>query len=122
MNARELLAYWYENVWAEDIDYRAIEGAIDDRGPIHGRDALRSYMEDWVETIDELDLDPKETIDAGGGTFVTTLRLTGKIRGGDTPVVSQISMVLTVRDGKVVRGREYASREEALRAAGLSDE
>jgi ketosteroid isomerase-like protein len=121
-SARELLDYWYENVWAEDIDYRAIEGAIDDRGPIHGRDALRSYMEDWVETVDELELIPQETIDAGGGTVVSTLGLKGKIRGGDTPLVSRISIVLTVRDGKVVRGREYASREEALRAAGVSDE
>jgi ketosteroid isomerase-like protein len=85
-------------------------------------DALRNYMEDWVETVDELELIPQETIDAGGGIFVTTLRLQGKIRGGDTPLVSRISIVLTVRDGRVVRGREYASREEALRAAGLSGE
>ena len=118
-SARELLAYWYENVWAEDIDYRAIEGAIDDHGPIRGRDALRTYMEDWVETVDDLQLDPQETIDAGGGTFVNSLRLTGKIRGGDTPLVSRIWIVVTMRDGKMVSGREYSTREEALRAAGL---
>ena len=119
MSARELLDYWYEHVWAEDIDYRSIVGAIDDQGPIHGRDALRRYMEDWVETIDGLELHPEETIDAGGGTFVNVLRLTGRIRGADTPVVSRIGIVVTLRDGKMVRGREYASREEALEAAGL---
>ena len=27
--------------WAEDVDHRAIEGAPDDRGPMHGKDALR---------------------------------------------------------------------------------
>ena len=28
--------------WTDDIDYRAAEGAIDDHGPIHGKDALRA--------------------------------------------------------------------------------
>ena len=119
MSARELLDFWYAHVWAEDIDYRAIVGAIDDQGPIRGRDALRRYMEDWVETVDGLELSPEETIDAGGGTFVNIVRLTGRMRGGDSPVVSRVAIVVTLRDGKMVRGREYASREEALRAAGL---
>jgi ketosteroid isomerase-like protein len=121
MSARELLDFWYEHVWAEDIDYRAIVGAIDDQGPIRGRNALRRYMEDWVETVEGLELSPEETIEAGGGTFVNIVRLTGRMRGGDSPVVSRIAIVVTLRDGKMVRGREYASREEALRAAGLPD-
>ena len=29
---------WSE-YWADDIDYRAVEGALDDHGPIHGKDA-----------------------------------------------------------------------------------
>jgi ketosteroid isomerase-like protein len=122
MSSAELLDYWYEHVWHEDIDYRAIEGAIDDHGPIRGRDAMRRYMQDWVETVDDLTLVPEETIDAGGGTFVNVLRLSGKIRGGESPVTSQLAMVVRIRDGKMVHGREYASREEALRAAGLSGE
>ncbi len=76
-------------------------------------------MQDWVETVEGLELSPEETIDAGAGTFVNIVRLTGRIRGGDTPLVSRIAIVVTMRDGRMVRGREYASREEALRAAGL---
>jgi ketosteroid isomerase-like protein len=104
MTAAELLDYWYEHVWHENIDYRAIQGAIDDHGPILGRDALRSYMQDWVDTVDDLELTPEDTI------------------GSDTPVVSHLAMVVTLRDGKMIRGREYATREEALEAAGLSGE
>ena len=33
---------WDEYI-ADDIDYRAVEGATDDHGPIHGKDALRGY-------------------------------------------------------------------------------
>ncbi|MGC1800362.1 MAG: hypothetical protein WA701_08260 [Solirubrobacterales bacterium] len=29
---------WSE-YWTDDIDYRAVEGAVDDQGPIHGKDA-----------------------------------------------------------------------------------
>ena len=30
--------------WTDDIDHRAIEGSIDDRGPIHGKEAMRAYV------------------------------------------------------------------------------
>ena len=39
--AEEPLDYFYEHMWAPDIDHRAIEGAPDDVGPIVGRDAMR---------------------------------------------------------------------------------
>src|SRR4051794_25937823 len=101
------LEYWYENVWAEDIDYRAIEGAIDDHGPIVGRDAMRKYLSDWFDTVDDFEFAPEEVIDAGDGTFVAMLRLSGRARGSDVPVQQHLSVVWTFRDGKMVRGREY---------------
>ena len=39
--------------WTDDIDYRAAEGAPDDHGPIQGKDALRAYMQDWLDTFDD---------------------------------------------------------------------
>ena len=55
---------WLE-YWVDDIDYRAAEGALDDRGPIHGRDALRAYVQDWSDTFDDFRQEPVELIDAG---------------------------------------------------------
>ena len=43
---------WLE-YWTDDIDYRAVEGALDDHGPIHGKDALRAYVQDWLDTFDD---------------------------------------------------------------------
>ena len=43
---------WLE-YFTDDVDYQAVEGAIDDRAPIHGKDALRAYMEDRVEKFDD---------------------------------------------------------------------
>jgi ketosteroid isomerase-like protein len=50
-----LLAYC-----ADDVDYRAVEGALDDRGPIHGKDAVRAYFQDWLDTFDDLKAEPLE--------------------------------------------------------------
>ena len=42
---------WSE-FWTDDIDYRAIEGAIDDRGSMHGKAAVRAYVQDWLDNFD----------------------------------------------------------------------
>jgi ketosteroid isomerase-like protein len=57
---------WLE-YFTDDIDYRAVEGAPDDHGPIEGKDALRAYVEDWRETFDDSRTVPTELIDAGRG-------------------------------------------------------
>ncbi len=52
---------WIE-CWADDIDYRAVEGAPDDHGPILGKDALRDYAQDWRNTFDDFRQEPVEQI------------------------------------------------------------
>ena len=48
-----------------DVDWRAIEGAPDDVGPMHGLAALQAYTRDWFDHFDNLRLEPEELIDAG---------------------------------------------------------
>jgi ketosteroid isomerase-like protein len=43
---------WSE-AWADDVDYRAVEGAPDDHGPIRGKAAMRAYVQDWIDTFDQ---------------------------------------------------------------------
>jgi ketosteroid isomerase-like protein len=107
--------------WADDVDYRAIEGAPDDQGPIHGKDALRAYVQDWRDTFDDFTWEPVELIDAGGANVIAVTRISGhaKLSGVETDLT--YAALYTFRDGKIVRGREYWTREEALEAAGLSE-
>ncbi len=42
-----------DEYWTDDIDYRAVEGAPDDHGPIQGKDALRAFVQDWLDTFDD---------------------------------------------------------------------
>ena len=104
--------------WTDDIDHRAIEGALDDRGPMQGKEAVQDYLQDWLDMFDPLTAEPLELIDAGGDEVVAVVRFGGraKLSGVETEIT--FAIVYAVRDGKIARGREYATREQALEAAG----
>jgi ketosteroid isomerase-like protein len=111
-----LLAYC-----ADDIDYRAVEGALDDRGPMHGKDAVRAYFQDWLDTFDDLKAEPLELIDAADEQVVTVLRFGGRAKLSGVEADLTFAVVYTLRDGKVARGREYWTKDQALKAAGLRE-
>ena len=108
----------YMDHFTDDVDYRAVEGGPDDTGPIHGKDALRAWLQDWIDTFDEFWFEPVELIDAGADTVVAVERFGGraKLSGVDTDQTEAV--VFSIRDGKVARCREYATRSEALEAIG----
>jgi ketosteroid isomerase-like protein len=105
--------------WTDDLDHRSIEGAPDDRGPIHGKDAMRAYVQDWIDLFDDYKVEPVELIDAREDVVVAVLRFGGRAKRSGVDTDQIMAAVLTIRDGKIARGREYATREQALEAAGL---
>jgi len=111
---------WSE-FWTDDIDYRAIEGAIDDRGPMHGKAAVRAYVQDWLDNFDNFRYEAVELLDAGEDTVIAVVRISGlaKLSGIETDLT--YAALYTIRDGKIARGREYETRQEALEAAGLRE-
>ena len=62
-----------------------------------------------------------ELIDAGGDTVFTAERFGGRARLSGVEADSPNWTVFTIRDGKIASGHEYATREQALEAAGLSE-
>jgi ketosteroid isomerase-like protein len=107
--------------WSDDLDHRSIRGAPDDRGPIHGKDAMRAYVQDWMDTFDEFRIEPVELIDAGGGVVVGVVRYGGRAKLSGIELDETFAAVFTIRDRKIAHGREYATRDEALEATGLAE-
>ncbi len=105
----------------DDIDYRAVEGAPDDHGPIQGKDALRDYVQDWHDTFDDFRQEPVEQIDAEDDKVITVFKVSGRAKLSGVETDLTFAVLYTFRDGKIARGREYWTRDEALKAAGLSD-
>jgi ketosteroid isomerase-like protein len=118
-NRGDLDAWW--EYWAEDIDYRAVEGAPDDHGPIQGKEAMREYVQDWLDTFDDFRYEPVEITDAGKDMVIVLLRISGRAKLSGVETELNFATLFTSRDGKIVRGREYWTRDEALEAAGLSE-
>jgi uncharacterized protein len=107
--------------WHPEINWRAIEGALDDAGEIHGREAMRRYAQDWRDTFDNLAFTPEELLDVGDDRVVAVLHLTGRAKLSGIETELRYAVVYTLRDGKIGRGREYGDRQEALKAVGLPE-
>jgi ketosteroid isomerase-like protein len=103
-----------------EIEWRAMEGAPDDVGLMQGLDAVEAYAQDWFDHFDDLRLEPEELIDAGD-RVVAVQRLSGRAKRSGVETELRYAVVYTVSGGKIVRGREYATREQALESAGLRE-
>lgn len=107
--------------WHPDIEWRAMEGAPDDVGPIHGREAIRAYVQDWLDLFEDFTVVPVEIVDAGGDHVVSVQHVTGRARLSGAETSLDYAIAYTIRNGAIVRGREYTGRAEALEAAGLPE-
>jgi ketosteroid isomerase-like protein len=102
--------------WHPDIEWRAVEGAADDVGVMRGRDALRRYYEDWTETLDQLHADVEEVILEVDDVVAVTVHNSGRGRASGVVTEGRYYVACRVRDGKIMSGREYETREQALDA------
>ena len=118
--ARGGLDRWIDH-FTDDVEWRAIEGDIDDVGPIHGKDALRAWLQDWIDTFEGFWMEPLELIDAGRDTVVVVERYGGRAKLSGVETDQTEAEVFTIRDGQITRLRMFQERAEALEAAGLGE-
>jgi ketosteroid isomerase-like protein len=102
-----------------EIEWAPLEGAPD-AGISHGHGPVKARMEAMLDVMEEPQIEAGEIIDAGD-RVVVAIRMSGRGRGSGIDVEANWFHVLTPRDDKAVRIAWYASRAEALEAAGLSE-
>jgi ketosteroid isomerase-like protein len=107
--------------WHPDINWRALEGAVDDAGQMHGTGAVRHYIQDWLDTFENVIVVPVELLDVGDDRVVAVQQLTGRARLSGIQTELRYAVVYTLRDNKIGRGREYSDRQQALEAVGLAE-
>jgi ketosteroid isomerase-like protein len=117
---------------ASESDLRAMVEWLDpdiewwDRGDepyatVHrGHDAVIAYLNELDDFNADFDVEPQEFIDAGE-YVVVPLRLSGRGRVSGAPFEADEVHTYRLRDGAITEIREYRSREEALKAAGLRE-
>ena len=91
-----------------------------DPGSFTGRDAFIANMAKLEESFKELRLEPLEIIDLGERILVV-VSMRGQGRGSGAPVEMTFVQLWSLRDGKAVSLRDYATKAEALEAVGLRE-
>ena len=79
----------------------------------------------WAEAVMGQELDPLqvhvEQFSEVGDAVIASARLRGEGRSSGVEVQMYVHLVLTFREGQVVRRQVFQTREEALEAAGLHE-
>jgi ketosteroid isomerase-like protein len=104
-----------------DFVYDLPPELVPDPEQYHGREGFVRQWEEYMTIWEEgtLGVEVEEYLDAGDQVVVLTHHRGRTKHGMDLEL--PISYVWTLRGGKVVRGRPYLNRNEALEAAGLSE-
>jgi ketosteroid isomerase-like protein len=95
-----------------------------DPSPHVGRDAYERLVSGFFESFAEVTFEVLELIDAGDHVIVSTV-LHAVLHGQESASAAGVSdtyvFVFKSRDGLVVEGWEYRTKQEAVEAVGLSE-
>jgi len=86
-----------------------------------GHRGVHESFERWLDQWDDYGAEAERFIDCGDDVLVVAREHGRGARSGAT-VSSRIFYVLTFRDGKILRYREFYDEAAALEAAGLSEQ
>ena len=96
-----------------------IESSYDGR-VYWGLDGVRAFFRDWLEVWDEISWEVEEWID-GGDHVIALMHLRGRGKMSGVPVERSEAHLWKLRDARLLRLRVFATKDEALETAGLSE-
>jgi uncharacterized protein len=105
-------------VFDRDVEYDVSmrpEGRV-----YHGRAGIVEAHRTWGGTWEDWTVEVEEIIDAGDKVLLCD-RQTGRGKGSGAPLDQRTFWVNTFREGKIVRVKWFATRKEAIEAAGLRE-
>jgi ketosteroid isomerase-like protein len=100
-----------------DVEWSAPE----DGTTYRGREGVRHRLEEWLESFDDYRYEIRRIIDCEGNEVLVEATEVGRGAISGAEVRSTNYELLTIRDGMIVRIREYYDKDNALEAAGLSE-
>ncbi|HEX2359641.1 MAG TPA: nuclear transport factor 2 family protein [Solirubrobacterales bacterium] len=99
-----------------------VEWSAPEDGTIYrGREGVRQRLEEWLQSFDEYRYDVQRIIDCGGDEILVEATEVGRGAMSGAEVRSTNDELLTLRDGMIVRIREFDDECDALKAAGLRE-
>lgn len=122
---RSILAAWekgdYSSTGWADADIVFMEPLFEGV-ETRGIDGLTRRWKEFLEAWDHFTTTPERFIEVGDDQVLALVHFGGRGRASGTPTANfSGGQLFTVRNGKVVRLILYSTRDEALKAAGLSE-
>jgi len=124
----EIVRRWIDAWNASEPDFSIFHPALvyhpradePDPSPHIGREAFERLALGFLDSFPNPEFDVEELIDADDLVIaLTVMRGRGRVSGAD--VTDAYVFVYKLRDGLIVEGWEYRTRQEALEAVGLSE-
>jgi ketosteroid isomerase-like protein len=107
-------------LWDPGCEYTSVMAALEP-ATYHGHDGIRRYLSDLSKRWAEWRTEAEEVFDIAPDTVFATLRFHAVGKDSGVPVEARLGSVFLLRHGKLLKGRTYPSREEALEAVGLPE-
>jgi ketosteroid isomerase-like protein len=86
-----------------------------------GHQGVRRFLEEWLEVWDDYEAGVEEIRTAPDGRVVSLAWQRGRGRQSGLAMEIEYALIVTVRDGMILRLDNYDERSDALEAAGLSE-
>ena len=101
-------------------DFEWVPPERDIQGPAQGRDELQRLLRNQEEAYEQFRIEAEELTDHGD-QVVAFIRIRGRGRSSGVEFDIRAATVWTFDEGRLVRGKAYPNRDEALEAAGLRE-
>ena len=108
----------WRDYFAPDVVWDTSESGMPWADVFYGHEGVERFFRDWLGTWRDFELATREYLDAGDAVVIV-FRQRGTGRGSGVRIERDFYAVYDLRDSKVVRFRQYESRDQALEAAGL---
>ena len=127
---RRCSAAWQRDdfeAWLSFIDpgvewLSAIERGLGLAGTVfRGHEGMREFWDLWRTEVEEFWTGGDEIRDLGDERVLRLAQMRFRGRASGILAESQLALVITLRDGKIVRSEDYLSPAEALKAVGLEE-
>jgi uncharacterized protein len=105
---------WVLSYFDPNCEYRPVE-EVD---AVCGHQALIGWTKRWLEAWSSYSDSVEEIID-GGEIVVAAISIHGRGRTSGVEIRQRFFHVFEMREGRILRLREYLDRDSALEAAGL---
>jgi hypothetical protein len=117
VNRRDLDAF----LALTDEEVEAVSRIVAVEGGLHGHDGIRRWWEEWFSAFPDYEIAIDGIRDLGDVT-IAAMRAVAHGAGSEVPLQDTIWLACRWRQGKCVWWRVSYTQEEALEAAGLSEQ